>query len=348
MHAPPLTLPVYRRSTPGRRRGLAASVAATLIASLLLLIPSTSAQAAPTLLSQGKPVTASSQENGGTPASGANDGNTGTRWSSAASDPQWIQIDLGSSVAVSQIVLNWETAYAKAYKIEFSANGVDGWTQAYATTTSPGGTETLNVSGTARFVRLTGTQRATAWGYSLWEFQVFGGTSGGTGDPIPGGGDLGPNVLVFDPSTPNIQGRLDQIFDQQESDQFGTGRYQLLFKPGTYNNINAQLGFYTSISGLGLSPDDTTFNGDVTVDAELVQRKRHPELLALRREPRAQPGQRHQPLGGRAGRAVPPYARQGRTQPRPQRLRLGQWRLHRRQQDRRHRRPVLPAAVVHP
>ncbi|MFJ1749328.1 coagulation factor 5/8 type domain-containing protein [Streptomyces sp. NPDC088116] len=84
---------------------------------------------------------------------------------------------------------------------------------------------------------------------------------------LPGGGDLGPNVLIFDPSTPNIQGTLDQIFRQQESAQFGNGRYQLLFKPGTYNNINAQIGFYTSISGLGLSPDDTTFNGDVTVDA---------------------------------------------------------------------------------
>ncbi|MER8070587.1 coagulation factor 5/8 type domain-containing protein [Streptomyces sp. NPDC094034] len=84
---------------------------------------------------------------------------------------------------------------------------------------------------------------------------------------LPGGGDLGPNVVVFDPSTPNIQGRLDEIFRQQESAQFGSGRYQLLFKPGTYHNINAQLGFYTSISGLGLSPDDTTFNGDVTVDA---------------------------------------------------------------------------------
>ncbi|MFJ9032783.1 coagulation factor 5/8 type domain-containing protein [Streptomyces sp. NPDC102274] len=84
---------------------------------------------------------------------------------------------------------------------------------------------------------------------------------------LPGGGDLGPNVVVFDPSTPNIQGRLDEIFRQQETAQFGSGRYQLLFKPGTYNNINAQLGFYTSISGLGLSPDDTTFNGDVTVDA---------------------------------------------------------------------------------
>ena len=84
---------------------------------------------------------------------------------------------------------------------------------------------------------------------------------------LPGGGDLGPNVLIFDPSTPNIQGTLDQIFRQQESAQFGNGRYQLLFKPGTYNNINAQIGFYTSISGLGLSPDNTTFNGDVTVDA---------------------------------------------------------------------------------
>ncbi|MEU0166582.1 coagulation factor 5/8 type domain-containing protein [Streptomyces iakyrus] len=84
---------------------------------------------------------------------------------------------------------------------------------------------------------------------------------------LPGGGDLGPNVLVFDSSTPNIQGRLDEIFRRQESAQFGTGRYQLLFKPGTYHGLNAQIGFYTSISGLGLSPDDTTINGDITVDA---------------------------------------------------------------------------------
>ncbi|MFE0102505.1 coagulation factor 5/8 type domain-containing protein [Streptomyces sp. NPDC059009] len=84
---------------------------------------------------------------------------------------------------------------------------------------------------------------------------------------LPGGGDLGPNVLVFDPGTPGIQGKLDEIFKRQESAQFGPGRYALLFKPGTYNGLNAQLGFYMSVAGLGLSPDDTTFNGDVTVDA---------------------------------------------------------------------------------
>ncbi|MFJ3730553.1 coagulation factor 5/8 type domain-containing protein [[Kitasatospora] papulosa] len=86
-------------------------------------------------------------------------------------------------------------------------------------------------------------------------------------EEVPGGGDLGPNVLVFDPSTPNIQGKVDEIFKKQESAQFGSDRYALMFKPGTYNDINAQIGFYTSIAGLGLNPDDTTFNGDVTVDA---------------------------------------------------------------------------------
>ncbi|GAB2713634.1 coagulation factor 5/8 type domain-containing protein [Streptomyces bullii] len=84
---------------------------------------------------------------------------------------------------------------------------------------------------------------------------------------LQGGGDLGPDVLVFDPSTPRIQARLDEVFARQESAQFGTGRYALLFKPGTYHGLNAQLGFYTSIAGLGLSPDDTTIHGDVTVDA---------------------------------------------------------------------------------
>ncbi|MEW1887151.1 coagulation factor 5/8 type domain-containing protein [Streptomyces sp. NPDC085659] len=84
---------------------------------------------------------------------------------------------------------------------------------------------------------------------------------------IEGGGDLGPNVMVFDPSTPDIQAKVDEVFKKQESAQFGDGRYALMFKPGTYDNINAQIGFYTSIAGLGLNPDDTTFNGDVTVDA---------------------------------------------------------------------------------
>jgi hypothetical protein len=249
-----------------RRRGTVALIVTAMVAALLGLLPAAPAQAAPVLLSQGRTVTASSQENGGTSAANAVDGNAGTRWSSAFADPQWIQVDLGASATVTQVVLAWEAAYAKGYRIELSGNGTD-WTTAHSTTAGPGGTETLNVSGTARYVRMHGTARATQYGYSLWEFKIYGTMNGGGGPEIPGGGDLGPNVLVFDPSTPDIQGKLDEIFRRQESAQFGTDRYQLLFKPGTYNNINAQIGFYTSISGLGIDPDDTTFNGDVTVDA---------------------------------------------------------------------------------
>lgn len=242
----------------------ATALAAALVAALLVLLPGTAAQAAPVLLSQGKPVTASSIENAGTPAAAAVDGDNGTRWSSQFADPQWIQVDLGAPAQLSQVVLRWEAAAAKAYRVELSADGAN-WSTAASTTTGTGGTVTHDITGTARYVRVYGTQRTTGYGYSLWEFQVYGTTGGGP--VIPGGGDLGPNVIVFDPSTPNIQAKLDEVFRQQESAQFGSGRYQFLFKPGTYNGLNAQIGFYTSISGLGLNPDDTTINGDVTVDA---------------------------------------------------------------------------------
>jgi hypothetical protein len=232
---------------------------------VLLIAPPHNALAADTLLSQGKPATASSSENAGTAAANAVDGNTGTRWSSAFSDPQWLQVDLGSSTTISKVVLNWEAAYATAYQIQVSANGTS-WTTVYSTTTGAGGTQTLNVSGTGRYVRMYGTARSTGYGYSLWEFQVYG--PGGGTTPPPGGGDLGPNVKVFDSSMSSgtIQSQLDSVFSQQESNQFGSQRYALLFKPGSYN-VNANIGFYTSIAGLGRNVDDVNINGGVNVDA---------------------------------------------------------------------------------
>ncbi len=126
-----------------------------------------------TLLSQGQPATASSTENAGTPAWAAVDGNAGTRWSSAFSDPQWLQVDLGATATISQVVLNWERAYATAFQIQTS-NDAATWTTIYSTTTAKGGVQTLAVSGSGRYVRVYGTARATGYGYSLWEFQVYG------------------------------------------------------------------------------------------------------------------------------------------------------------------------------
>jgi F5/8 type C domain/Beta-1,3-glucanase len=165
----------WRRS---RSRVLVILAAAVALTAALLAGTAHSAEAA-TLLSQGKTATASSTENASFPASAAVDGNTGTRWSSAFSDPQWLQVDLGASASISQVVLQWEAAYATAFQIQTSANGTS-WTTIYSTTTGTGGTQTLNVTGTGRYVRMYGTARATAYGYSLWEFQVYG-TAGGTG-----------------------------------------------------------------------------------------------------------------------------------------------------------------------
>jgi hypothetical protein len=165
---------------------------------------------------------------------------------------------------ICQVVLTWEGAYAEGFQIQVSDNAAN-WTSLYSTTAGTGGSQTLNVAGKGRYVRMYGTARATQWGYSLFGMAVHTGSGGGT---LPGGGDLGPNVLVFDPSmsTSDVQGRLDAVFREQESNQFGTARYALLFKPGNYN-VNADLGFYTSIAGLGRNPDDVTINGGVTVDA---------------------------------------------------------------------------------
>ncbi|TDD58726.1 glycosyl hydrolase family protein [Kribbella antibiotica] len=168
-----------------RYRAAAALAALLLFLGFVVALP---ARAADVLLSQGKTATASSSENAVFGAASAVDGDPGTRWSSAFGDPQWIQVDLGASATINQVQLAWETAYASAFQIQVS-NDANSWTTINSTTNGAGGNQTLNVSGTGRYVRLVGTQRATQWGYSLWEFKVLGSASG----PGPSSGLLSYN-----------------------------------------------------------------------------------------------------------------------------------------------------------
>jgi len=83
--------------------------------------------------------------------------------------------------------------------------------------------------------------------------------------------DFGPNVYVFSPSMPQsqIQATVDSIASQQVSNQFGTQRYALLFEPGTYGSktdpLTFQVGYYTTVAGLGLNPGDVVINGSIDV-----------------------------------------------------------------------------------
>ncbi|MEU4339595.1 discoidin domain-containing protein [Micromonospora lupini] len=275
------------RRTGRRRSALAAAVSGLAVFvtyALAVTTPSATATAAAAVcgtanVALNRPATASSVENSRLSAANAVDGGATTRWSSAFSDPQWLQVDLGASTDVCEVVLTWQTSYAKAFQIQVSPDGVGNWSSLYSTATGSGGTQTIPVSGTGRFLRVYGTTRATGYGYSIFELVVHSGSTPTTpppttappttGPPIPGGGDLGSNVILFDPSmsSSSIQSKLDQVFATQEKNQFGTQRYALLFKPGSYTGLNAQLGFYTSIAGLGQNPAGVQINGDVTVDA---------------------------------------------------------------------------------
>ena len=122
-----------------------------------------------------KPTTSSGDENTTVYApAAATDTDLTTRWSSAFADAEWLQVDLGSVRPVGQVVLRWERAYGMRYQILTSTDGVT-FTPAFTQTNGLGGSENLlfpTVS--ARYVRMNGQTRSTAYGYSLWEFEVYG------------------------------------------------------------------------------------------------------------------------------------------------------------------------------
>ncbi|MFG1603959.1 discoidin domain-containing protein [Actinoplanes sp. NPDC049265] len=250
-----MTSAVFRRS-----RTRLAALGVLLVGTMGSLVVATGAEAAETIVSQGKPATASSTEIAGAYQPGeAVDGNTGTRWASAFGATQWFQVDLGASTSVSRVAINWEAAYAKGFNIQFSTNGTS-YTQAYATTTGPGGQQSIPVTGTARYVRINLTQRALeAYGYSFWEFQVF--TGGGTTPPDnpPPAGDTRllsynkpalastwQNDVNCNPCSP------DKAFDNDPASRWATSSTNGWVDPGW---ISVDLGATAQISQVVLQWD---------------------------------------------------------------------------------------------
>lgn len=101
------------------------------------------------------------------------DGNTSTRWASDWFDDQWLQLDLRTQRTVGRVVLDWQEAHAKAYRIEVSTDG-ESWQTVWSTDEGRGGLETAQFTPTAaRYVRIHGEQRGTKWGYSLFDVKVM-------------------------------------------------------------------------------------------------------------------------------------------------------------------------------
>ena len=125
-------------------------------------------------LALNQPVTASSvQTPGELDAKFAVDGDDDTRWASQFSDPQWIAVDLGKPTQISHVRLSWEVAAASVYSVQVSPDGKV-WTDVYHTGDGASGVEDIRFAPTTtRFVRVYGTERATTFGYSLYNFEVY-------------------------------------------------------------------------------------------------------------------------------------------------------------------------------
>ncbi|MBN2406378.1 MAG: discoidin domain-containing protein [Elusimicrobia bacterium] len=102
------------------------------------------------------------------------DGNMSTRWASSFADPQWIIIDHGEKVTLNRMVIVWESAHAKKYRVEASNNGKD-WKKIYEENNCPGGKEDIFLDKTScRYTKLYFEERATPWGNSIFELYMYG------------------------------------------------------------------------------------------------------------------------------------------------------------------------------
>jgi beta-glucanase (GH16 family) len=133
-------------------------------------------------LAVGKTAVASTTTGGNTAAM-AVDGIATSRWESAFADPQWIYVDLGATTSISRVKITWENAYGKDYQIQTSPDA-GAWTTIKTITGNTGlVNDNTGLTGSGRYVRIYGTARGTGWGYSIFELEIYGGTSGAT---IPG------------------------------------------------------------------------------------------------------------------------------------------------------------------
>ncbi len=156
-----------------RSIALGAGVAVALCVPLAISVAATANDGV--LISRGRPAIASSAAGPAT-APAANDAAGNTRWTSAdGPGTQWLRIDLGAARRIDHVRLHWAKYYARAYRVQTSADGAN-WTTVHATRAGDGGVDDLKrLNASGRYLRVIATQRGRAdGGYSLWDVKAYG------------------------------------------------------------------------------------------------------------------------------------------------------------------------------
>jgi hypothetical protein len=118
--------------------------------------------------------TASSQQAGAFAPKYAIDGVSTTRWSSDKATEQSLVLDMGKVVTVASLAINWQTAYSKAYTIDFSADGLTGWQTIAVASATKAGVQSVPALAVTRYVRIHSTQPTTWGNVSVIDVQVLG------------------------------------------------------------------------------------------------------------------------------------------------------------------------------
>lgn len=161
----------HKRST---MRSLSFLLIAAILTAFFPAGATTYAAGEATNLAVGKSVTVSSENAAKNKKENAVDGDMTTPWGSLYFDPEWIYVDLGKVYSVSKVKIYWEAAYGKGYKIQVSQDAMS-WTDVFATQTGDGGLDEINFEPVeARYVKMQGVQKATKWGYTIYEYEVYG------------------------------------------------------------------------------------------------------------------------------------------------------------------------------
>ncbi|MFF5012927.1 RICIN domain-containing protein [Streptomyces sp. NPDC001165] len=266
-----------------RRRPTAGALVAVAAASLLTAAPARAATSAAAALPTGLATVvnaasgkcldakAAGTANGTVVQQYTCNGTTAQQWSFTATGDGYVRIGNGNNTG--QVVDVADVSTADNAQVHLWSYG-GGANQQWLPVDDGGGAFHLVNRGSGKCLDDPGASPAdsvqfvqyTCNGTAAQRFQVVPVTQS-AGNP-----DLGPNVVVFDPSMSSsaIQGKLDTIFKQQETNQFGSQRYAVLFKPGAYS-ADVNVGFYTQVLGLGLTPDAVSVNGAVHAEADWFQ-----------------------------------------------------------------------------
>jgi hypothetical protein len=191
---------------------------------------------------------------------------------------QWTVADDGSIQALGKCMDVSAAGTANGTKIQLydcNGTGAQKWTASNGELINPASGKCLDATGPSS-ADGTPLQIWACAGSANQLWTLPGGSTTPTTPPVSPTGptgttpDFGPNVTIFDPSTPasTIQSKVNSVYGTQQTNQFGSQRFALLFKPGTYN-VDVPVGYYTQIAGLGQNPDQVNITGgSVHVDAK--------------------------------------------------------------------------------